>query len=335
MAIKSVFPLGNLWPTQEPFLFCAHHLDHYPQGMPSLGPKKDLLRDRPIGQDFELRNGFRMYHGQVVPGFPAHPHRGFETITIVRRGLVDHADSLGASGRYGDGDVQWMTAGAGIQHSEMFPLINQDRKNDLELFQIWLNLPAINKMVSPEYKMFWAEQIPSYQSKSGDVVAKVIAGTYAGVKALPPPARSWAAMEHNEVTVLLVQMKSHASFSLPASKQATNRSLYFFSGSGLYSGSSELQPQTGINLDSQVDIDLKSTSITVEFLLLQAKPIGEPIEQQGPFVMNTRAEILQTFADYRRTQFGGWPWPSAEVVHSQTQGRFAKHPDGRIEQPSP
>ncbi|HEX4925826.1 MAG TPA: pirin family protein, partial [Bdellovibrionales bacterium] len=116
--IKNRFELGFQWAVQEPFLFCVHHHDLYPKGTAAFGPEASLLDGRDLGQDFEPKHGFRMYHGTEVPGFPVHPHRGFETITIVRKGYVDHADSLGAAGRYGEGDVQWMTAGAGVQHSE-------------------------------------------------------------------------------------------------------------------------------------------------------------------------------------------------------------------------
>ena len=111
-SVRQTVPLGFQWPTADPFLFCVHHLDRYPAANDQQGPAASLV-GRPLGQDFEGIDGWRMYHGQVVPGFPAHPHRGFETITYVRQGLVDHSDSLGAAARYGRGDVQWMTAGNG------------------------------------------------------------------------------------------------------------------------------------------------------------------------------------------------------------------------------
>ena len=158
--ILQTVPLGAPpWPTIDPFLFCVHHVDAYPSGNLHLGPDAPL-GGRTIGQDFANVDGWNMYHGSVVPGFPSHPHRGFETITYVRRGLVDHSDSLGAAARYGRGDVQWMTAGKGIQHAEMFPLLDQDGDNPMELFQIWLNLPAEDKMVEPSYKMLWDGEIP-------------------------------------------------------------------------------------------------------------------------------------------------------------------------------
>src|SRR5688572_24742760 len=131
--ILDLEPLGFPWHTQDPFLFCVHHDDAYPAGNAELGPNASLA-GRKLGMDFEGKDGWRMYHGSVVPGFPQHPHRGFETVTLVRRGLIDHSDSLGATARFGRGDAQWLTAGEGIVHSEMFPLLsstepNPDRKS--------------------------------------------------------------------------------------------------------------------------------------------------------------------------------------------------------------
>lgn len=127
-------PLGFQWETSDPFLFCVHHEDFFPKGNDAMGPDVSL-KGRPLGDDFITKDGFRMYHGKSVPGFPGHPHRGFETITVVRKGVVDHADSMGAAGRYGDGDVQWMKAGKGVQHSEMFPLIKKDKENTWSFFK--------------------------------------------------------------------------------------------------------------------------------------------------------------------------------------------------------
>jgi len=118
--VIATISLGSQWQTLDPFLFCAHHEDAYPNGNGSFGPDA-TLDGRSIGSDFSGTDGWSMYHGSAVPGFPQHPHRGFETITFARRGLIDHSDSLGATARFGKGDVQWMTAGSGIVHSEMFP----------------------------------------------------------------------------------------------------------------------------------------------------------------------------------------------------------------------
>src|SRR4051812_6845288 len=147
------------WPTFDPFLFCVHHHDRYPAGNTELGPLASLA-GRNLGEDFAGKDGWSMYHGEVVPGFPRHPHRGFETVTVTRRGYIDHSDSLGATARYGEGDVQWLTAGAGIAHAEMFPLLEQGAENPTELFQIWLNLPARSKFAKPYFSMFWDSRIP-------------------------------------------------------------------------------------------------------------------------------------------------------------------------------
>jgi redox-sensitive bicupin YhaK (pirin superfamily) len=157
--ILDLEPLGFPWHTQDPFLFCVHHDDAYPEGNEQLGPNASLA-GRKLGMDFEGKDGWRMYHGDVVPGFPQHPHRGFETVTLVRRGLIDHSDSLGATARFGGGDAQWLTAGEGIVHSEMFPLLNPTEPNPLELFQIWLNLPSVGKLVPAHFSMLWEQSIP-------------------------------------------------------------------------------------------------------------------------------------------------------------------------------
>lgn len=331
--IKNKFSLDFQWPTREPFLFCAHHLDHYPAGTKEFGPEQSHFKGRNMGQDFQLKDGFRMYHGGVVPGFPVHPHRGFETITIVRKGYVDHADSLGAAGRYGEGDVQWMTGGKGVQHSEMFPLLHQDKENVVELFQIWLNLPQRSKMVDAHFKMFWSEKIPRLSTDNSRVQVDVIAGFFGGLKALPPPPESWAAQAENDVMILLIKMKSHGKIQLPPAKMSSQRTLYFFEGAGLLLNNEEIPAHTGVDVDSQDEIELAATDQDLEVLLLQARPIGEPTVQYGPFVMNSREDIVQTIAEYQKNQFGGWPWPREDMVHGATIERFAKYPDGRIEKP--
>ena len=122
-----------------------------------------------------------------MPGFPSHPHRGFETVTVVRQGLLDHADSMGAAARYGEGDVQWLTAGAGIQHAEMFPLLRQDADNPVELFQIWLNLPSKDKFAKPHFSMFWNNEVPTLVNEQPGVEMTLVAGRLG--EAVPPKPR--------------------------------------------------------------------------------------------------------------------------------------------------
>lgn len=330
--IKKQFQLDFQWQTQEPFLFCVHHFDLYPKGNPNFGPDKSLLVGRDMGQDFTLRNGFRMYHGDEVPGFPVHPHRGFETITIVRKGLVDHADSLGAAGRYGQGDVQWMTAGSGVQHSEMFPLLKQDQENTVELFQIWLNLPQKSKMVPPHFTMFWNEKIPVVEFEKGRLT--VIAGDYKDTKALPPPPDSWASQAGSETIVWLIKLEPNGQFEIPKSTNLAARSLYVFEGRGVKLNSDNIAEKSGLEVDSTHSMTIKAGDTVVEVLMLQSKAIGEPVVQYGPFVMNSEADIKKTIADYQRTQFGGWPWKRTDMVHGSGLNRFAKYPDGRTEAPS-
>lgn len=326
--IKSIFPLGFPWQTEDPFLFSVYHLDHYPKGNDQMGPEASL-EGRNLGNDFIVKDGWRMYHGQTIPGFPYHPHRGFETITIVNKGFCDHSDSLGAAGRFGQGDVQWMTAGRGVQHSEMFPLLYKDQENPLELFQIWLNLPSTSKFVDPHFKMLWHEDIPIV--RENQVRIKVIAGDYRGTAAPTPAPDSWAADPKNEVAIWNIHMDAHSAFTLPKALTEVSRNLYFYEGAELTIQDEKIKANHGIGLASREDVTIQAGDTTAHFIILQGKPIDEPVVQHGPFVMNTQEEISATIQDYQLTQFGGWPWPYADNVHDREQGRFAKYPDGSLE----
>jgi quercetin 2,3-dioxygenase len=321
--------MGFQWETRDPFLFCVHHEDFFPAGTEAMEPPTESLQGRSIGDDFIIKDGWRMYHGSRIPGFPGHPHRGFETITIVRKGMVDHADSLGASGRYGEGDVQWMTAGGGVQHSEMFPLVHTDKPNTMELFQIWLNLPKKQKMVDPHFKMLWGSQIPKIQENG--VTVEVIAGTINEYKAPAPPPDSWANDPANQVAIFNITMQPGAKYTLPKTAQGINRSVYYYVGKGITVLGTQIPEYHSFSVIPEVDLTIENGDTEAKILILQGRPIAEPVIQYGPFVMNTKEEIQQAFQEYHATQFGGWPWPQPDQVHPRTEGRFARHADGRLE----
>jgi redox-sensitive bicupin YhaK (pirin superfamily) len=334
--ITAVTPLSFPWQTDDPFLFCVHHDDRYPAGNDRLGPAASL-DGRDLGQDFAGKDGWRMYHGGAVPGFPQHPHRGFETVTVVRRGLLDHSDSMGATARYGGGDVQWLTAGRGILHAEMFPLVDPRNPNPLELFQIWLNLPIADKMTDPHFSMLWSHLIPRHVGRDAAgraIEVALTAGRYGNAVAPPPPPKSWAAHADADVAIWTIKLEARAQWTLPVVGPKTNRSLYFFQGSGLSVGGRAVQPNHRIELRPGVEVALEAGPDETELLLLQGRPIGEPIVKYGPFVMSSNDEIRQAFADYQATRFGGWPWPSDEPVHARDAGRFARRPDGKTERPA-
>ena len=340
-AVLKVEPLGFPWETIDPFLFCVYHDDAYPKGNGAFGPPASLA-GRDLGQDFAGKDGWRMYHGHTVPGFPSHPHRGFETVTIVRKGLTDHSDSLGAAARFGGGDVQWLTAGSGIVHAEMFPLLDSAAANPLELFQIWLNLPARSKMADPHFTMLWSEDIPHRRMADADgrtTVVSCIAGRLSvgeAAEPLPPPPDSWAAQPESDLAIWTLKMEAGARWTLPAASGArTRRKLYVFKGAGMTIDGTAVENKVAVELRAGQPAELHNGAEASECLMLQGRPIGEHVAQYGPFVMNTEQELKQAFADYRRTGFGGWPWPDPAPVHGADPTRFARHADGRIERRGP
>ena len=334
--ILAIETLQLPWQTDDPFLLAMHHLDHYPKGNEQMGLSQTELEGRNIGQDFAGRDGYNMYHGKSIPGFPFHPHKGFETITIGKQGFVDHSDSLGGAGRFGAGDLQWMTAGKGIQHSEMFPLIHSDKSNTLEIFQIWLNLPSQSKLVEPYYKMLWKESIPKIDEidKNGkNTTIEVYAGSYKSKMAPKPTPDSWAAKPDQGVAIFSVKMEAYAQWELPApADEQVRNTLYFYNGNSIDIEGEEISVKHLVKVMPDQCLHITNGDKEADFLILQGKPINEPVALRGPFVMNTEEELNQGFAEYRRTQFGGWPWPETEQVFNRNKGRFAKYADGITEE---
>ncbi|MFB6352219.1 MAG: pirin family protein [Bradymonadaceae bacterium] len=334
--VTNVIPLATPWQTANPFLFCMHHDDRYPEGNDQMGPDAPLT-GRNLGNDFSGKDGWSMYHGTDVPGFPRHPHAGFETITICRKGYIDHTDSLGAAARFGRGDVQWMTAGDGIVHSEMFPLVNCDEPNPTELLQIWLNLPREDKKKDPYFTMFWREEMPRrvFEDPEGrETEVTVVAGKLDDLDPLDPPPTSWAAREQADVAVWLITMEPGAQWTVPAASPEANRTLYVFEGDSCKIGGRSVEIGHGAEVRPEAESPLVNDGETpVDLLVLQGRPIDEPVAQHGPFVMNTEGDIRQTMLDYQNDGFGGWPWDQDTPVHDRDRARFAIHIDGTEEVP--
>jgi redox-sensitive bicupin YhaK (pirin superfamily) len=232
-----------------------------------------------------------------MAGFPAHPHRGFETVTYMLDGHMRHEDHLGNRGDLGPGDVQWMTAARGIIHSEM----PQQSEGRMRGFQLWLNLPSREKMKPAAYKDIPARDIPSVKLPKGGEV-KVIAGQLGGdVVATFGPVNGSGAKLSTDPLYLDVRLPAGAEFIAPV-PAGHNAFLYNYEGSAKVgaAGDATALPNRAAGVLSDGDeVRVQAGTEGVRFLFLAARPLGEPVVQYGPFVMNTREEIEQALADYR------------------------------------
>jgi redox-sensitive bicupin YhaK (pirin superfamily) len=232
-----------------------------------------------------------------LAGFPSHPHRGFETVTYMLDGHMRHEDHLGNRGDLGPGAVQWMTAAHGIIHSEM----PQQREGRMRGFQLWLNLPSREKMKPASYRDISPGEIPLRKLPHGGEV-RVIAGTLElDGEATSGPVNGGGARLTTDPLYLDVRLPAGAEFTAPIAA-GHNAFLYTYEGSAQIgpAGASKPLPHRAAGVLSDGDsVRIEAADAGVRFLLLAAKPIGEPVVQYGPFVMNTREEIEQALADFR------------------------------------
>ena len=239
----------------------------------------------------------RIQAGEDV-GFPDHPHRGFETVTYLLDGRMEHKDSFGNRGLLEAGDVQWMTAGSGLVHSEMPARELLRTGGRLEGFQLWVNLPRRDKMTPPRYQELKSAFIPSAASASGDVQARVIAGESLGTR---------GAIESRTPILYLHLTLEPGATHLQAVPESFNGFAYVIRGQVRFSGQLETQGEGRVVVfakdGGEVSISNPSSG-PAELLLIAGEPIGEPVERYGPFVMNTRDEIMQAFRDFREGKMG-------------------------------
>jgi redox-sensitive bicupin YhaK (pirin superfamily) len=230
-------------------------------------------------------------------GFPDHPHRGFETVTYLLEGKFEHKDSQGHAGIINSGDVQWMTAGSGVIHSEMPEKEFSKHGGRLHGFQLWVNLPKSNKMMKPRYQEIPESKIPTGTTENGNVIVKVIAGTSLGSKAVIDTI----------TPIMYMHFKLESGYSIvqPVPKEY-NVFVYVIKGKGIFERSNNSQIIERGNLvifdkdGKEVYIKaVEDSKVPLELLLIGGIPIREPIARYGPFVMNTQQELYQAVEDYR------------------------------------
>jgi len=221
---------------------------------------------------------------EYIAGFPDHPHRGFITFTYMLDGHMEHRDSMGNRGDLKAGGAQWMKAASGVIHSEM----PQQTNGLMRGFQLWINLPASEKLADPAYQEFTSAAIPELALDGSRV--RVLAGEFNGTRGVIEDPST-------EVLYLDVALAAGARFSHPLST-THNAFVYVFEGSARLGGD-DLARHTLAVLDSGDAVEVTAGATGARFILVAGRPIGEPVVQYGPFVMNTREEIEQAFADYR------------------------------------
>jgi len=227
-------------------------------------------------------------------GVGEHPHRGFETVTMAIKGEVEHRDSSGGGGKISTGGVQWMTAGSGVVHDEFHSRDFAEKGGEFEMVQLWVNLPAKNKMTKPRYQSLDKKDFPIVRLQDGTTKLKIIAGNYGG---LSSPTETFTKINIYEV-------EGHQNSEVKLNfDDGTNTLILQLAGSSIIGDQHLDKGFLGIFSRSGVSINLKTTEDS-KILILNGEPIEEPLEAYGPFVMNTREELKVAFRDFQEGKMG-------------------------------
>jgi quercetin 2,3-dioxygenase len=267
-------------------------------------PVRSLFSYNTLGQELspflllDHAAPFLFTPGSNRRGVGEHPHRGFETVTVVYEGEVEHRDSTGAGGKIGPGDVQWMTAGAGIMHEEFHSAAFTHRGGTLHMVQLWVNLPARDKMTEPSYQTLLSKDIPVVALPDDAGSVRVIAGEFGGRRGA---ARTFSPVDVWDVS--LAQSR-RATFTF---RQGNTVAFVVLRGNVQISGEIVREGQFALMDRDAGDVLIEAGSTDANLLVLSGEPLNEPIAGYGPFVMNTNAEIHQAVRDFNSGQFGRIP----------------------------
>ncbi|MCQ2070264.1 MAG: pirin family protein [archaeon] len=318
------------WDVEDPFIMASHHFDQYPKGNEIQAPPYAEIKRRSLGQDYQKLLGYRMYCGKVTPGFPLHAHWGYETVTVASIGYVDHYDSMGNQGRYGYGDMQWVSASSKYQHCEMYPLAYTENENPTRITQIHINLPLDDKNKENHVKTVWFDEIPRFEENGCTV--HLICGRYKGRENLPPNPRSWASAEEHHVRILKLEMSPGSKITLEPSG-SVNRNIYVTETRAMVAGT-VYQPDTRLKVDPTVPIDIEMGEEGSEVWVLEGDPINEKQSRYGPIALGNDKEVRTALQEVRRMEREDWGWTYINQKQPLGTKRFFEDGEGNRQDPA-
>ena len=325
-----VSPIGMHWDTEDPFIFASHHEDDYPHGNRQQAPPLEEIRGRDLGRDYEMRFGYRMYHGKVVPGFPMHAHWGYETVTLAEKGFVDHHDTEGVQGRFGFGDVQWVSASSRYEHNEMYPLTEQEGRNPNDITQIFVNLPLELKNRENTVTTVWREEIPVVEGDGW--TAKVICGSFGGESATSPNGLSWSHGD-NGVRIVRFVMEPGSKLGIDPAVEGASRNLYYVSGKDATVMGVPVEAENRVKILENRVVSIDNGEEPSVFWLLEGRPIGQKMASFGPVYLPTLKEVRAGLDEIRLNEYEEWPWGVIDRAQPVGTGRFIRYPGGTERMP--